>query len=235
MRSTISMLSIAGLVLTGVLTADFASAQQCDIVTGGGFIVFDNGAHGNFGVGGGCKHGSPTWGHLEFVDHGSGLDPTTPFNVHGTDVTGYFFIDPTTRDISGTARTNDPSHPDVNYCVEVSDNDPGTTDTFKIQLTDTNSTTPFYPIPPPTDPTLHGGDIELHKANPSTTGSFSGSTTCLVSTSTCEGTTSSCGSNGVCMACNPTQADRCTAGACTCGMGPACPFPLTCTNGSCAF
>src|SRR5436853_1181936 len=123
MRTTISMLSVVALVLSGVFTTDFGSAwaqTSCDFMTGGGFIVFSNGTHGNFGVGGGCKKGSPTWGHLEYVDHGSGLDPTapTPFNVHGTGVTGYFFVGPTTRDVSGTARTNDQSHPNVNYCVE---------------------------------------------------------------------------------------------------------------------
>ena len=35
--------------------------QPCDFLTGGGFIIRDSGAKANFGVGGGCKHGSPTW------------------------------------------------------------------------------------------------------------------------------------------------------------------------------
>jgi hypothetical protein len=91
-----------------LFTADFASAQDCepsDFVTGGGFIVFPNGAHGNFGVAGGCKNGA-FFGHLEYVDHGSTMVPTTvppPFRVHGTSVTGYFYVDSTTRDILGTA------------------------------------------------------------------------------------------------------------------------------------
>jgi len=55
----------------------------CDFLTGGGFI-FHNGNQANFGVGGGCKDGTPTWGHLEYIDHGLGL------NVHGTSITGYF-------------------------------------------------------------------------------------------------------------------------------------------------
>src|SRR5437588_514519 len=128
-----------------LLTADLAWSQTppCDFVTGGGFILRDSGAHGNFGVAGGCKNGSPTWGHLEYLDHGSyplGSTATVPppFQVHGTGVTGYFFIDTMTRDITGTARTNDPAHPNnVNYCVEVSDNDAlGGNDTFVIQLKD---------------------------------------------------------------------------------------------------
>src|SRR5947209_10346039 len=144
MRRMISILfiSVAVLALTGELTGGSASAQiACDFVTGGGFIIPDpaTGAHGNFGVGGGCKNGSPTWGHLEYVDHGSGLAPTTaptPFNVHGTGVTGYFFIDLTTREISGKARTNDPSNQMVNYCIQVTDNGEGKSaaDTFMITL-----------------------------------------------------------------------------------------------------
>ena len=154
-----------------LLTADLAWSQTppCDFVTGGGFIVFSNGAHGNFGVGGGCKQGSPTWGHLEYVDHGSGLDPTapTPFNVHGTGVTGYFFIDPMTRDIRGTAETNDPNNSTVTYCVEVTDNgegQSGTGDLFRILLS--NGYFAFG--------TLGGGNIQLHKGNPPPTGACFG-------------------------------------------------------------
>jgi len=55
---------------------------MCDFLTGGGFIV-NNGAKANFGVAGGCKNGTPTWGHLEYIDHGSGL------NVHWTSITAY--------------------------------------------------------------------------------------------------------------------------------------------------
>src|SRR2546422_2136675 len=49
-------------------------------LTGGGFIIVD-GAKANFGVGGGCKRGTPTWGHLEYIDHGAGL------KVHWTSIT----------------------------------------------------------------------------------------------------------------------------------------------------
>ena len=214
MRRMISILFIfvAVLALTGALTGGSVSAQTaCDFVTGGGFIIPDlaTGAHGNFGVGGGCKHGSPTWGHLEYVDHGSGLAPTTaptPFNVHGTGVTGYFFLGPTTREISGTARTNDSNNSPVNYCVHVTDNGPGSTDIFQIQLTDTTTNGLLYDTGPHT---LEGGNIELHKHNPSNTGSFSiGS--CLVPTS-CGGLFSSCVENSDCCS--------------TLGLG--------CVNGSC--
>ena len=206
MRRMISILFIfvAVLALTGALTGGSVSAQTaCDFVTGGGFIIPDlaTGAHGNFGVGGGCKHGSPTWGHLEYVDHGSGLAPTTaptPFNVHGTGVTGYFFLGPTTREISGTARTNDSNNSPVNYCVHVTDNGPGSTDIFWIQLTDTNGV--VYDTGPHT---LVGGNIELHKPNPSTTGSFS-TGSCLISA--CE--------FGSCLADSDCGAGVCFSGCC---------------------
>lgn len=227
MRTTISMLSVAAFVLTGALTANFGSAwaqTSCDFMTGGGYIVFDNGTHGNFGVGGGCKNGSPTWGHLEYVDHGSALAPTTaptPFNVHGTGVTGYFFITPTTRDVSGKARTNDQKHANVNYCVEVSDNDPSGTDTFVIQLTDQGSTVPFYTTQLDVDSTVHGGTIEIHKHNPSNTGSFSSGTTCLVTgvscgPTTCDGNTvDTCTDTNNCGACgNFCGGLGCCAGSC---------------------
>jgi hypothetical protein len=231
MRTTISMLSVAALVLSGVLTTDFGSAwaqtlPSCDFVTGGGFIIPDpaTGAHGNFGVGGGCKNGSPTWGHLEYVDHGSGLAPTapTPFNVHGTGVTGYFFIDQMTREISGRARTNDSNNSPVNYCVHVTDNGPGSTDIFQIQLTDTTTNGLLYDTGPHT---LEGGNIELHKHNPSNTGSFS-SGTCLVTGVSCSPPTpTNC--NGTC---TDTSSDPTNCGAC----GVTCnPQTQICLDGEC--
>src|SRR5258707_1453228 len=74
------------------LASGSASAWQCDFLTGGGFIIRDTGAKANFGVGGGCKHGSPTWGHLEYIDHGTGL------NVHWTSITAYMEIDSSNDD-----------------------------------------------------------------------------------------------------------------------------------------
>src|SRR5712664_4340401 len=126
-----------------LLVSGSAFAWQCDFLTGGGFIFF-NGNKANFGVGGGCKHGSPTWGHLEYIDHGTGL------NVHWTSITGYFFwddgsngTDPKTRQptghrtICGTARTN--QFGDVNFAVRARDaGEPGVNDQFDIRLTDSN-------------------------------------------------------------------------------------------------
>ena len=156
-----------------LFTADSAIAQQnppcdfvSDFVTGGGFIVFTNGAHGNFGVAGGCKNGS-FFGHLEYVDHGSGIAPSapTPFNVHWMSITAYRSTGTMTREICGTARTNDndSTHSTVGFHVTVQDNDVlGMPDTFRIQLF-VDSNPAFYDtlLKP-----LGGGNIEIHKPNP---------------------------------------------------------------------
>ena len=65
-----------------------------DFLTGGGFIIRDSGAKGNFGIQGGVKHGD-WWGGVNYIDHGNGL------HVQGREVTGYLFIDERTRDIEG--------------------------------------------------------------------------------------------------------------------------------------
>src|SRR5213594_2693560 len=126
---------VAALAL--MLASGPASAWVCDFLTGGGFIVRDTGAKANFGVGGGCKHGSPTWGHLEYIDHGMGL------NVHWTSITGYFEVDSNTdsrgkpigaRRICCTARTN--QFGDVDWFVLAKDTgEPGVDDEFTIRLT----------------------------------------------------------------------------------------------------
>src|SRR5436309_12882463 len=83
-------LVVTGAMLVGTATAPPVKAWEtlppCDFLTGGGWIVY-NGNKANFGVAGGCKHGWPTWGHVEYIDHGTGL------NVHWTSITGYFFVD----------------------------------------------------------------------------------------------------------------------------------------------
>jgi len=179
----------------GVLTLFLASGcvfdEDCDFVTGGGFIFF-NGSRANFGVGGGCKDSSPTFGHLEYVDHGMGL------NVHWTSITGYFDLggdgvddhgQPTgTRRVCGTARTN--LFGDVDFAVTVTDaGEPGVNDTFDIRLrqagggpfvydTATQCSPHFLGSLVPCAPGTNAGgsNIQLHKPNPSTiTGFFGGS------------------------------------------------------------
>jgi hypothetical protein len=197
---------VAGLILGAALfvigTATAPNVQACintngvcDFLTGGGWIVY-NGAKGTFGVGGGCKHGSgvngvPYWGHLEYIDHGIGL------NVHATEITAYMpdgttSTDPKTgqpvgtRVICGIARTN--MFGDASFAVRATDDgEPGVNDTFDIRVTSSDGSTVFYDTTtqcrwhflgssaPCSAGNGGGGNIQLHKPNPSTTGSFGGS------------------------------------------------------------
>ncbi len=171
-------LGIAALALA--LASGSASAWECDFLTGGGFIIRDSGAKANFGVGGGCKDGSPTWGHLEYQDHGTGL------NVHWTSITGYFEVDSNTdprgkpigaRRICGTARTN--LYGDVDWFVIARDTgEPGVDDEFTIRLRQSGVivyTTEFDSDHTLGGPGPGGGNIQLHNPNPSTMGLFGGS------------------------------------------------------------
>src|SRR5260370_38743137 len=82
-----SGLVLAALVVTSaVLVVGTATAPPvkawgtlppCDFLAGGGWIVH-NGAKANFGVAGGCKPASPTGGHLQYIDHGTGLHRHSP-------------------------------------------------------------------------------------------------------------------------------------------------------------
>jgi len=180
-----TLLSAIELGVFSELAGGPASAQStCDFLTGGGYIIRPSGAKANFGVAGGCKGGSPTWGHLQYTDRGEGLQ------VQWTRITAYFFDSegagmdhqPTgTRFICGTARTN--RFGDVDWVVRAMDSgEPGTSNVFSIQLS--HGDTLLYTTFPDPDVTIGGrrnggGNIQLHKPNPSTSGSFS------TDTSTC--------------------------------------------------
>jgi hypothetical protein len=185
-RTFLTFIAVATSVLIAgpARAGDVPSCNDCDFLTGGGFIVRDSGAKANFGIGGGCKHGSPTWGHLEYIDHGTGL------NVHWLTITGYFRIgedgepsnggQPTgTRLICGTARTNQ-FVGDVDWAVLARDTgEPGVDDEFTIVLREPGLGAFLYSTFDDSDHTLGGsgsggGNIQLHKPNPSTTGSFDG-------------------------------------------------------------
>src|SRR5438105_1534504 len=177
--------SLAGAVFIAgaveLLTTDSAIAQvqpPCDFATGGGFIVRDSGDKANFGVAGSCKNNF-SWGHLEYVDHSY----TPPLNVHWTSITAYGGpgcsptgpSDAHTRCICGTARSN--VFGDVDFGVVVDDvGEPGVNDVFKIRLTQGGQLR--YTSESDSDHTLGGsgsggGNIQLHKPNPSST--FGGS------------------------------------------------------------
>ena len=112
-----------------------------DFVTGGGWIT-RSGARATFAVAG----GPGGWGHLEYIDHGSG------FKVKGTGVTAYGpgKTGPTSRQIDGTADWTGGSG---TYHVEVADNgEPGRSDTFQLMLSSGYGAAG----------TLDGGNIQLH-------------------------------------------------------------------------
>ena len=119
----------------------------CDFVTGGGWITnTPSGGKGTFGVGGGMHHGE-LWGHLEYQDHGTGM------NVHGTGVTAYTVgsTGPNSRHIEGTAEVN--HQRGFTYMVDVvSNGEPGRNDTFDIQLSNGYMAGGFQ----------SGGNIQLH-------------------------------------------------------------------------
>ena len=181
----------AALVALSTERTVIAHPAPCDFLTGGGFINTTGGgqhelAKANFGVGGGCKHGMPTWGHLQYIDHGNGL------NVHWTSITAYLAegdglgdtsVDPKTgqptgtRLVCGTARSN--LFGDVDFMVRAKDaGEPGTSDEFDIRLAQNGAivyTTENDPGPHKlNDGTGGGGNIQLHKPNPSTHGELGG-------------------------------------------------------------
>ena len=183
-------LATAFVALTSERTV-LAHPMPCDFLTGGGFIITTaSGAHeaakANFGIGGGCKHGSPTWGHLNYIDHGNGL------HVHWLTITAYLAegdglgdtrTDPKTKQpigtrlICGTARTNQLG--DVDFMVRAEDNgEPGVNDVFHLRLSRAGVvvyTTENEPGPHRlNDGNGGGGNIQLHKPNPSTFGELGG-------------------------------------------------------------
>jgi len=193
MRTITGFLCAATAALVLALASQTAHAwpQVCDFLTGGGYIFTTaSGAHpvtkGTFAIGGGCKDGSPTWGHLEYHDHYSGL------NAHWTTITAYLVEgegdtstspkngQPTgTRLVCGVARTN--TYGDVDFMVRAHDEgEPGTSDQFDIRLSQNGvivySTENEIGAPHELgDGDGGGGNIQLHKPNPSTTGEFGGS------------------------------------------------------------
>ncbi|HYX68465.1 MAG TPA: post-COAP-1 domain-containing protein [Terriglobales bacterium] len=174
----------SGILALGVLTvvmwlhpapaAAHVLPVPCDFTTGGGFVLTDQGNHGNFGLVGGCKNGG-FFGHFNFVDH----DTTGLFaglHVSSTQITGYFDpcingcgAAPQYRDICGTADTD--LFGTVYFRVRTFDGgEPGSgadgPDRFGLKLEKDGVgeavvvSTRF----------LTGGNIQLHKPNPSTTG-----------------------------------------------------------------
>jgi len=163
----------AGLLIMTVPALAHFVPQPCDFITGGGFVFEDGGGRDNFGAHGGCKQNGPDapfWGHVNYVDH-NGDNGTVPFHVDSTRITGYLCDPafPNARDICGVARTNANGDP-VFFRVRMIDNGEGTNaickDEFGIRL----STGYLVSTRPLANGGSGGGNVQLHKDNPSTVG-----------------------------------------------------------------
>jgi hypothetical protein len=162
--ATAGVITVAGIVvmfdncLTGTIGMAHADivcgttppAEDCsDRVTGGGFIFgTPSGDRGNFGVGGGIQNGR-LWGHLNYIDHGTGM------HVKAQEVTGYEVVDAVTRRISYDVTIDGE---DGTAVVIVADKgEPGRDDTFVIQLRGYTAGGDLGGARP------GGGNIQLHK------------------------------------------------------------------------
>ena len=131
-----------------------AGEAECGKVTGGGWILLESGTKATFGVSGGTQ-GADFWGHLNFVDHATGL------HVRSTAVTGF---DQDAIEADGRV-----IHYDVligttpgTAIVRVVDNgEPGARDIFEVTLSNGYSATGELGGGRP-----GGGNIQLHKCPP---------------------------------------------------------------------
>jgi hypothetical protein len=158
--------------------------KPCDFITGGGFVFKDNYERANFGAHGGCKeHGpdAPFWGHVNYVDHDPNpyMGTKSPYHVNSTEITGYLCDRPSlpnARDVCGWARTGAGER--VRFRVRLVDNGEGSNaackDEFGIRLSNGYhvSTRPLAGGGP------GGGNIQLHKDNPSTAAPTGGDELC---------------------------------------------------------
>ena len=153
-------------LLAGQAQAHFVPAP-CDFITGGGWVIADSGAKANFGSHGGCKNGA-FWGHVNVLDHAT----NPPGHLKSTRITGYLMDPafPNARDICGEGEVSfNGGRFNVLFRVRMEDNgEPGGLDRFGVRLSNGYVLTTRELGPP--GPTGGGGNIQLHKPNPSTTG-----------------------------------------------------------------
>lgn len=131
--------------------------QDCsDRVTGGGWILTSCGKKANFGVGGGIKKGK-LWGHLTYIDHGTGL------KVKAKRVTNYEVIDEVTRLIEFDVTIN--RKPGTASVLVADKGEPGRDDTFSIALSNgyTNAGTLGGKVCPTTDEAAAAKSQSRHK------------------------------------------------------------------------
>jgi hypothetical protein len=172
--------SIPALALAGSLTALAmgisvpAEVQAhmvqapCDFITSGGFVFKDNGAMANFAADGGCKNNN-FWGEVNYVDHEHN------FHLKSTEITGYLFdpANPNSRDICGKGVVNDSAY-GIMFRIHLEDNgEPGKNDKFGVIIDNWHAPERFYVVSSRklANGQGGGGNVQLHKSNPSTTAS----------------------------------------------------------------
>jgi hypothetical protein len=170
MRKIMNSFFAASLAAAGTLAANPAHAHfvpaPCDFITGGGWVLNDTGDQDNFGSHGGCKNGA-FWGHVNVLDHS--YTPTA--HLKSTSITGYLMDPefPNARDICGFAdvRVNGTTT-NMRFRVRMEDNgEPGANDRFGVRLMNGYHVSTRQIGPADKN---GGGNIQLHKPNPSTTG-----------------------------------------------------------------
>lgn len=176
MTKFVFILFVGGLLASVLLFKGIPEAKAhivpspCDFTTGGGFVLTDSGNHANFGLVGGCKNGG-FFGHVNFVDHDT-IGTFAGLHVSSDTIDAYFepAAGSNVRDICGTADTN--LFGTVKFRARTEDNgEPGVgVDKFGLKLTGVSS--PYTGVSAVVVSTrlLAGGNIQLHKPNPSTTG-----------------------------------------------------------------
>ncbi len=172
---------MAGGLLVGLLTLRSTPVYAhvvpapCDFTTGGGFVITNEGNHANFGLVAGCKNGG-FFGHFNFVDHNTDGQPFAGLHISSTQITGYFDPciggcgnpPPTYRDICGTANSN--TFGPIYFRARTFDGgEPGSgptgPDKFGLKIANNSDSAVVV-----STRFLAGGNIQLHKPNPSTTG-----------------------------------------------------------------
>jgi hypothetical protein len=130
-------------------------SQECGKLTGGGWITgTPSGAKGTFAVSGGIRFGQ-FWGHLNYIDHGTGM------HVKSTAVTG-FTDDPSDSDCRDiTYEVTIDGVPGTAYVVTCDNGEPGRNDTFDMTLSNG-----YHAAGDLGGARPGGGNIQLHKCPP---------------------------------------------------------------------
>ena len=157
------------LTIDGNSVVDAVTTGPCDFLTGGGYIQPQPmmGNKANFAVAGGCKQGA-FWGHLQYQDKVKSV------KVHSLTITGYQkAVEENARLICGRAKSENGD--DVDFLVRAKDaGEPGNNDEFDVHITKTMGGDLVYTTFG-SGPVYHqviGGNVQLHKPNPSNTGDF---------------------------------------------------------------